>query len=84
MRIQNEKAASNNRFLYCLYIFIICIISSFSLTAQDNIGMVDINDAIAIISSAMGIKIVVEGDIKGQLPLDLDNASPRQIRDQLE
>jgi len=54
------------------------------LEAQTSDGMVDIRDAIAIVSTAMGVKIVVDGDIKGRVPLELDNASPRQIRDRLE
>jgi len=48
-------------------------------------NMVDIRDAIAIVSTGMGIKIVVDSeDIRGQIPLDLDNLAPRQIRAELE
>jgi len=66
-----------------LLIFVFIILIGFAEVKADN-TMVDINNAIAIVSTAMGIKIVVEGDLKGQIPLDLDNQSPRQIKDSLE
>ncbi len=69
--------------IFCFAIFIIMVIRPETPVAQINNTM-DIKDAIAIVSSAMGVKIIVDGDIKGQVRLDLDNLSPRQIRDQLE
>ncbi len=47
-------------------------------------GMIDIKDAIAIVSTGMGVKIIVDGDIKGQIAFDLENKSPKQIRERLE
>lgn len=52
--------------------------------AQINNNTLDIKDAIAIVSTALGVKIITDGDIKGQIHLDLNNSSPRQIRDRLE
>lgn len=47
-------------------------------------GMIDIKDAIAIVSTGMGVKIIVDGDIKGQIQFDLENKSPKQIKERLE
>lgn len=70
--------------IFCFVIFMVITIKPQIPNAQINNNTMDINDAIAIVSTAMGVKIVVDGDIKGQIHLDLDNLSPRQIRDQLE
>jgi len=73
--------------LRTLLIFI-CVVSFIALVGfvkvKADSTVVDINDAIAIVSTAMGIKIIVEGELKGQIPLELDNSSPRQIKDRLE
>ncbi|MGQ9610571.1 MAG: hypothetical protein ACUVWN_14820 [bacterium] len=70
--------------IFCFVLFIIMIIKPEIPIAQINNDTMDIKDAIAIVSNAMGVKIIVDGDIKGRVRLDLDNLSPRQIRDQLE
>ena len=70
--------------LFCFTLFIIMVIRPEIPIAQTNNNAMDIKDAIAIVSSAMGVRIIVDGDIKGQVNLNLDNLSPRQIRDQLE
>lgn len=69
--------------IFCFVLFIIMIKPEIPI-AQINNDTMDIKDAIAIVSNAMGVKIILDGDIKGQVRLDLNNLSPRQIRDQLE
>lgn len=51
---------------------------------QTETGMIEINDAIAIVSSTLGIKIIIDGNIEGQIDLDLVDKSPRQIKESLE
>lgn len=58
-------------------------LASGTVLAKDE-TLIDIKDAIAIVSAALGIKIEMEGEINGQIQLDLDYASPRQIRDQIQ
>jgi hypothetical protein len=68
-------------------ICIICITTityPIALEIRAESGMIDIKDAIAIVSAGMGVKIIIEGDIKGQIPFDLDNQSPKQIKETLE
>ena len=70
--------------IFCFAFLIVMLIKPQIPKAQITNNTMDINDAIAIVSTAMGVKIIVDGDIKGQIHLNLDNLSPRQIRDQLE
>lgn len=65
------------------FILLTFTLASGSVFATDE-TLIDIKDAIAIVSTALGIKIEVEGEINGQIQLDLDYASPRQIRDQIQ
>ena len=68
-------------------ICIICIstiVYPIALEIRAESGMIDIKDAIAIVSAGMGVKIIIEGDIKGQIPFDLENQSPKQIKEALE
>ncbi|HGE72163.1 TPA: hypothetical protein ENX78_15095 [Candidatus Poribacteria bacterium] len=55
-----------------------------ALITQAESGMIDIKDAIAIVSTGMGVRIIVDGDIKGQIPFELENQSPKQIKERLE
>ena len=71
--------------------FLTCILTLICITlipdiakTQTETGMIDINDAIAIVSSSLGVKIVIEGKIEGQIELDLVDKSPRQIKESLE
>ena len=67
-----------------IFVFVIFIAMIGFVKVKADSTIVDINDAIAIVSTAMGIKIIVEGDLKGQIPLELDNLSPREIKERLE
>lgn len=68
-----------------IFVFVISFIAMIGFVkVKADSTIVDINDAIAIVSTAMGIKIIVEGDLKGQIPLELDNLSPREIKERLE
>lgn len=78
------KIYLKNARILCFVLFIIMVNKPGIPYAQISNNTMDIKDAIAIVSTALGVKIITEGDIKGQIHLDLDNSSPRQIRDQLE
>jgi type II secretory pathway component GspD/PulD (secretin) len=68
-----------------IFVFVISFVAMIGFVkVKADSTIVDINDAIAIVSTAMGIKIIVEGDLKGQISLELDNLSPREIKERLE
>jgi len=69
--------------VFSLLIIGIVLIPNIAKTQIDN-EMVNIRDAIAIVSSSLGIKIIVDGNIDGMVDLDLNNQSPKQIKESLE
>jgi hypothetical protein len=83
--IKERKMKILTFFLTCILCIMICF-TFMSDVAEPQIGngMIDVKDAIAIVSSALGVKIVVDGNIEGQIPLELDDQSPRQIKEALE
>jgi len=68
--------------IFVYVITFIALIGFVKVKAESS--MIDIKDALAIVSTAMGVKIIVDGDLKGQVSLELDNQSPRQIKEKLE
>jgi len=78
-----------NKILSFLLIFVFCIIAYFAFmpeTAKPQIDTetIDIKDAIAIVGSTLGVKIIVDGNIEGQIELELENKTPREIKESLE
>lgn len=72
-------------FFSAFILFVFCVVFAPKVAnTQIETGMIDIKDAIAIVSSSLGVKIVVDGDIEGQVNLELDNQSPKQIKESLE
>jgi type II secretory pathway component GspD/PulD (secretin) len=69
--------------IYSLLIIGIVFIPNVAKTQIDS-GTVSIRDAIAILSSSLGIKIIVDGNIEGMVDLDLSDQSPKQIKENLE